>query len=628
MLKYILSIFIILVLYNVTCCQNKADSLLKIITSSKNDTLKVNTYYALFETFINNNADKAITYNKKGLELSKKINFLNGEAKAYNNFGITLIRQSKYDSALIFHNQALVIYSSISNLIGSAKVNSDMSVVYWRKGDFKTSMAYQIKALNIYEKLNNYEGISYGYNFLGILNSELYKYEPAINYYLKAIEIRLEHNDELQLGSTYMNIGVLYGELKRDSLAFNYFNKSLEIHKKYNNLWSIPMVYASIADLHNVNNNYKEAVNNYLYAIKSQKNLVDSNTLASLYIDLGNTYTSLKEYTLAEKYIKEGTAILQSVGDNNGVLSGYNNLSKLYKKQEKYELAYNYFILYSDLKDSIAGSDEKKYISELETKYETEKKDLEIINSKSQLNLLAEKSKQKTTTAIAIITSLILFFFLFFSRFKNKKNKQLIQQENEASLKIIQSEQTERMRIARELHDGIGQKLTVLKMYASVKEDENKKQIELLDNTITEVRGISHNLMPEIINLGLVTAVKDLCSKINEVGTIQCVFNYNESKPLKFATNIELSIYRIIQEVLNNMIKHANAKTINVSFVVTSNNLKINIADDGVGFDTKKIHTSSGIGWSNIITRAKIINANLYVNSNNKGTNIVLNINL
>ena len=184
------------------------------------------------------------------------------------------------------------------------------------------------------------------------------------------------------------------------------------------------------------------------------------------------------------------------------------------------------------------------------------------------------------------------------------------------------------MRIARELHDGIGQKLTVLKMYASVNEIENKKQIDLLDSTISEVRGISHNLMPEIINLGLVPAVKDLCSKINEVGTIQCVFNYEETQPLKFATNIELSIYRIVQEVFNNMIKHANAKQILVSFVVTGNNLRINIADDGVGFDTQKIYTSSGIGWSNIITRAKIINANLDVNSNSKGTNIVLNINI
>lgn len=136
-------------------------------------------------------------------------------------------------------------------------------------------------------------------------------------------------------------------------------------------------------------------------------------------------------------------------------------------------------------------------------------------------------------------------------------------------------------------------------------------------------------MLPEIINLGLIPAIKDLCEKINSSGTISCIYELDEaSKSIMFAKDIELSIYRIVQEVLNNMLKHAKAKQISVIFTTIGNNLKINITDDGVGFDTKKIHTSKGIGWSNIITRAKIIKANLDINSSDKGTSIVLNINI
>lgn len=569
--------------------------------------------------------DSAIVYGNKAKELALQLNDSTLLAQVYSDIGSIYLGSGNLVPAKTNYTACYKIRERLGDNIGLAKCNVNLAGIYQKENKLQIAADMYIKCLKIFKE-NNLK--SYTSNALSNLAQVLVKTgnaKQALQYSKEAVAFQKDNNETISLTMSYVTLGNIYIALGDSVNAIKNYNNSLALAKKTGN------TQAASAALNNLS---------LIAASKMETKKLDSLILQSDSVSqiMGNYYAEHvkevakgKSLLLKEKFLEAKVCFFTalksySIKDYNprALLDAYSGLIEA-NGYMGYGDSVSYYVGKSlVLQKEVLENEVGIQINDLEIKYQTKEKESTIV-------LQNEKLKQRTNliiliSLIACLTAVVSY--LLFSRFKNKKNKQLIEQENEASLKIIQSEQTERMRIARELHDGIGQKLTVLKMYASVNETENKKQIDLLDSTITEVRGISHNLMPEIINLGLIPAVKDLCSKINEVGTIKCVFNYDETQPLKFATNIELSIYRIVQEVLNNMIKHANAKQIIVSFVVTDINLKISIADDGVGFDTKKIYTSSGIGWSNIITRARIINANLDVNSNNKGTNIVLNINI
>ncbi len=545
--------------------------------------------------------------------IAKKINCQSCEADMQYIEGIYLKYNGKSDLAMKKWFESLAYYKSVGNEKRELAVLSAIAREYLDLKQFDKAKEYLLDIIERKIILKDESGLSQSYNTLANVYVDTKNYNEGLTYYNKALSIGTKRRDTLGLAYTYNNLARSYSKQKNFKDANKYWQSSYDLFNKTTDAYGIAMI---------------------------------TNNMAYINGELGNQDKAIEFAKKAVVYSTEHDIQVE-------LMRAHGNLFDAYFEKKDYDNAYAEHEAMIKLKEEQFSKDIASATAEAEQKYNAkiQKDSIALLNYDKKVNtLLLQEQNEKITQRnylILLITMITILIgtvsYLLFMRLKNKKNKQLQEQENEASLKIIQSEQTERMRIARELHDGIGQKLTVLKMYASVNETENNtstggtvsssnrsvtKQIELLDSTINEVRGISHNLMPEIINLGLVPAVKDLCAKINEVGTINCVFNYDETQPLKFATNIELSIYRIVQEVLNNMIKHANAKQITVSFSVINTNLKISIADDGVGFDTKKIYTSSGIGWSNIITRARIINANLDVNSNNKGTNIVLNINI
>ncbi|RZL44237.1 MAG: hypothetical protein EOP00_20635 [Pedobacter sp.] len=200
-----------------------------------------------------------------------------------------------------------------------------------------------------------------------------------------------------------------------------------------------------------------------------------------------------------------------------------------------------------------------------------------------------------------------------------------------ATKSVFEGEQNERIRIARDLHDGIGQMLSVVKMNVSTLNPADKTvegTLNLVDKTITELRAISHNLIPEALNFGLFAALEDICQKINEAGKTQVALNVGEEiNDIQLTQQNKLSIYRIVQEVLNNMIKHANASYISIDIKKANENMLIAIKDNGDGFDTSKIDDSKGIGWKNISARVHLMDGDMNIKSEKLiGTQIEISI--
>ncbi len=244
-------------------------------------------------------------------------------------------------------------------------------------------------------------------------------------------------------------------------------------------------------------------------------------------------------------------------------------------------------------------------------------------------------------TAWFIVSAIVLGLLFMVVTVRYYFRRQVRTQTHEFSLKqsarmnaIIETEERERKRIAEELHDGLGQLLSTARLNISAVDsplpDKDaqlwKNSLALLDEACSEVRTISHNMMPgALIRSGLIEAVNDLADKINDSGKIQVVFNTELEQ--RFPETVEIAVYRIVQEILNNMIRHSGADQITIDMKIVNARLQLHIADNGRSFDVSTIATSEGIGWKNIYSRVEILNGEIDVKSEKgKGTSVFLSV--
>ncbi|MBC7413071.1 MAG: hypothetical protein H7331_11540 [Bacteroidia bacterium] len=534
--------------------------------------------------------------------------------------GGLFLRQSNYEKALYNYNLAEKQLINVPNTdTFLIKTYNGISNCYKWKANHTAAIVFALKAKKIAEQLAVEKFI------LGI-NTNLAQLYLLTNKDSDALVLL---NEGAKRGTASVRLIAMhslanyYGEQGYIDSALSIDNKAMQIGEEHKLLLS--PIYNNKALCFVEKKNIDSALF-YLkksYTIdslnKHRKNMAANTELLANIYELGGN--DIKAELTYKKALKEFSLI----GSKKNTVGVFMMLKKLAVKRHYWQQAYAYNDSANTILKQIDNANIANNIALLNIDYETEKKNATITQQ-------AETLANKNNTIVLLLAIVLLVSVLAWYAYKNYTTKIILKlqhQQQNAALQIIAAEQKERMRIAQELHDGIGQKLTVLKMYASVDETKNTLQLNLLNDTISEVRSISHKMMPEIINLGLVTALRDLCEKINVAKLVTCSFTIDEaSQKLKLASDTELSIYRIVQEVLNNMLKHAQAKKISIKISTQVSTLSIVIIDDGIGFNTKAIHTSSGIGWDNIITRAKIIKATVDVASSAKGTNIILNINL
>ena len=289
-------------------------------------------------------------------------------------------------------------------------------------------------------------------------------------------------------------------------------------------------------------------------------------------------------------------------------------------------------------RDSLFAAQTADRTAQYRTLYETEKKERENLIKDTQLK--NERQLRSILTGVFILGLLLLslIFYLLYNRNRYRQKaeaEKLLTEEKVLRLKeIIQAEEKERERIARELHDGVGHLLSSAKLNLSVIEEQNDENIravetsmKIIDEALTETRTISHNLMPSALTeLGFEAAINQLVRKINQSGKILVEW-HNKAEGLLLTDTTATAVYRIVQEVLNNMLKHSGADTIRIHLKNEKDVLDLTMQDNGNGFDVNEVKSSAGIGWKNIFTRAEMIQAHINIHSAlNEGTTVQLKI--
>jgi signal transduction histidine kinase len=480
----------------------------------------------------------------------------------------------------------------------------DVANIYYQLKDNKSAMEYAIKAQNLAVKNNDDRTLANAYNTLGVICHETGKSKEAVSYYSKAQKLKNKTGDILGQINTMINISMIYQEN-------NEYNKALEILDT-------------------------------IVALSLQSGSQQS--LANAYSNQGVVYTCLNQFEKANASFIKSYNIFSSIGALNYMVELAKKIGINYERLHDYKNAALFYSNLSAMKDSLFQLEMTKNLAEMKTSYETEKKEAENIrltreNEIQFLKLQTEK-KVRQNTVISIISGsvfIILLLLLLFVRFRLRKKAEMEKKETEQQKlrfkAVIEAEEKERIRIAKDLHDGLGQLLSTARINVAGLEGEVKKEDEvllnnslrLIDDAVKEVRSISHNMMPAtLIEFGLIKAVQNLADRINQAG-LMTINLFIGDVPEKFEQSTEIALYRIIQEVLNNMIKHSNARNILIELRKDNSRILLKIKDDGKGFDVKEINRSQGIGWKNIFSRLSIINGNIDIQSQ-PGAGTVINI--
>jgi signal transduction histidine kinase len=648
MKKLILVIFLAPIL---AVAQNKmvTDSLVKILRVAKADTQQVNVLVKLAGLYTNAEANKGLAYANKAMALSRQIKFKKGEADAFFYRGLTLVNILKSDSAKADFAKATAIYRSINDLNGLAQVYNEMGRMLRTEGKLADCITYFQQAAALYERLNDLDGsadclvlLANNYNLLNL-------FDKALAMYQKSYDLRIKLNSKVKaaqslagIGLTYRNKQLYSGGDKNFKLAISYMLKARQAFIKAGHRLNIALIDKETGITYLYQDDYKNALI-YLLEAEARFNKLDyKRELGSLYKGIGRSYMYLKEYPQAKAYLEKGLAASIAEKYQQHIMESYEFLYNYYKLVGNANMSLAYHEKWMDAKDSLTARANFNKLSELTTKYETEKKEqqIDLLNKENTIQKLSIASRNKT---IGIIAGLFLlsgiFGALFYNRNKLKQRAllqvQQLKQQEVLTKAIVDAEENERKRIASDLHDGVGQLFSAVKMnltglFARVEMDKEEDRflaentMALVDESCKEVRTISHQMMPNmLLRSGIASDLKNFIEKI-DADSLQVTLEAAGFKN-KLESNVETMLYRVIQETINNVIKHARATRLDIILNRSATGINAMIADNGVGFDVDKIGTFTGIGLKNMATRVEYMKGRIrYDSAPGEGT--VVNI--
>lgn len=580
--------------------------------------------------------------------LSKLLNYQSGIRGAYIRIGSVLMTKGFHDSALIYINNAISISKSMGNNRKIANAYLLKSIIYGAKALQDSAFKAIYQALHYSQLANDSNTTAQIYNALGGLHTDFKDFGKSHLNYSIALKMAENLNNETIQADALIGIGTVFYRSQNPKEALSYYLRAESIFKENNddvgyaqNLNNIALCYGHLKQVN-------KALYYYSKALKLYKQLGMQGEEANLYYNIASLYFDLKNPQKAIEFLYIALPMAKKTRELEKVSFCYQKLAEAYSMLGNYKMAYTYQLQYTALSDSIMSEEKISSISEMQTKYATTQKEQQII-------LLDEQGKTRkaqrnfffAVTIVFVLGFCILGFYYIQRQKLAKKNEQLAQQDiasllSEQEIKsynaMIVGQEEERQRIASDLHDRLGSMLSTIKLlYSSlnikelVADEEDKEQYEkannLLDDACVEVRKISHNLSTGMVmSFGLVAALDELCESINKSKRIKCkLLAYGMDERLD--NKMEIGIYRMVQELFNNILKHAKAQNITVQLNRLDNGLNLTIEDDGIGFDVEEKKKAGGLGLKNLASRAAKLKGTYLVDSHpGKGTISIIEI--
>jgi len=501
----------------------------------------------------------------------------------------SILNENNYPLALEKYLLTLQVAETEGEHLAMAMAQKNVAVCFYYMRDWQGALKWYYQYLNTVETFGLDSLLANAYYIVGAMYIEAAMVDSAEKYSFRAVELMREAGDHAQLSRTYSTLAQLYLSTSDDTTKMV---QMMENAEKYADL-SGSSLMAGFAATKRFN---------YYFGVT-------------------------KDYRKALEYVSRAEAYYLETGNREAILNAYSGKAQCLIMLRD-TAALGYYNKWLAFKDSILNAEKMASTIRYETLYETQKKETALLQQR-QLLQEEQRTGRFYKAASAIVALLMLSLFLMFRQRQRHRTELLLKEQNEKAVKeIFHAEQKERIRIARDLHDSIGQKLSVMRMLLSGNRGSTdlQKVSDFMDETAAEVRSISHNLIPEILNFGLMKAIEALADRINSTENVKVRFEVDEAmKDVKLSEQKELSVYRTVQEILSNIVRHSQAEKVDISVRADPQSVQIIIEDNGIGFDTEAIDASQGLGWKNIFARVKLMDGQLKVHSQkNSGSRFIL----
>lgn len=599
------------------------------------DTALVKAYNELVWQYRTVNATKAIEYGSKSVELSRRLQFSTGLAQAYNDLSIVYLDRGSFDTALNYLNRALQIRRRLGDSLGAAKAFNKIGIVHQKAGAFDKALDAQLAALRLFEHAKNDQGISFSLNNIAILQQNLRRYDEAIRYGKESVRIKEKTGDKKGLAQSYVNLGNVYLLKEQAGEAEDYFKRAIELSRQIGDKEYLASALNNLSRLYIKTSRHTQGLAGALESYKLREELGDKKGMVSSLNNSALIYLTLRKLDSAEGHLTVAMAMAKGEESCKPELPElYESASKLYEAKGDTARALRMHKLFAAHKDSLFSTELGRQFAELQTRFETLKKEEQIRRQKYEI-------ERKNYTIGAVVSLTLLATLLGISYYRRGRLKQraqmqaaLLAQQEAATRAVIEAEEAERQRIAKDLHDGVGQMMSAAKMnlvaFSKSRPADDGTEMEniisLVDDSCRELRAVSHNMMPNALLKGsLAAALREFLTKVD--GRALRVNLYTEGLDERLDATIETVLYRVIQECVNNVIKHASASLLDVSVVRDSGGIDVTIEDDGQGFDPLSAQHAEGLGMKNIRTRVEYLKGNVEVDSApGRGTVIAIHI--
>ncbi len=631
----------------------KTDSLLRII-KSKNDTAVVSAYAGLSNVYyFKGMQDSAIYYSRLGITLSKKnknyqlTRLLLATARCY-------YMKSINDSAQLYLDEVKPVFEKEST-DNKLMYNTILASLYLDESRTEEALQLFINSANILEQPEN-KHLKYKlfntYANIGQTFLHEKQYSKAEEYLNKAMQVREYAEDKSQFIAIYNKYFIIYTNTNELDKAKIVMDSAMALTKEVNNLEFKQSVYVNHGRLYELRSEYQKAKEYYLIGLKLTDSINNNSYRSRILNNLSSVSKSLKQMADAEKFAVDALRFAKEINSFEDLNYAYANLKLAEMHKGNYKLALVYAELEFAYADSLSSTTSKENVRQLEAKYKTEKKekeiaDLTLTKTANELALVKRNRLMLIGGLVAISVLLVLGLLYRNSKQKNliaqKENnyqqeqiKFLERQQQVVSLQsMVNGQETERTRIAKDLHDGLGGLFSTVKMHFSTLQHDQQelqtnplfsKSYELINTASEEVRRIAHNMMPEVLlKMGVVQATQELCNSISAGKLLKVAMqSYGMEKRLNAST--EIMLFRIIQELLNNIIKHAQASEAIVQFNREGNRLSVTVEDNGRGFNMKESDEKISAGLSSVKSRVQYLNGQLSIDSQNEiGTTVLMN---
>jgi len=612
---------------------------------SQKDSTRVKELLDLAYTYEKTSLDSSIyTYNKAE-KLAENIKYWIGAGRAASYAGIVFSDYGMNDSAIAYHKKSIPLYEKANYDDGVASSLVNLGNVYQFKGDYDKSTDYYFQGIEKYEEMKDTVRLIYAYGNFASLFTDFKIFDKSKYYQTKALNFSYKLHDSSSIGYLLNDLGSTYLNLQeKDSALFN-FNKAEKIALKLNDVELEYYINNNLCDFHINEQNYSQALKYARIAYKKAMEIKKPYSECHVLNTLGLLHLKLNEVDSAHYYTKKALKIGSEINAKEFLMDGYRTLNQIYYKQNNFQEAYKALDLYNTYRDSVVGQQKQEYISKLEQQYQVKNKDNEILKQKltiEQSEAMLQKKINQSGLYLVGLGILLFTSFLFWYRHRQRQKLHMqtidiLNKEKElASLEaLIEGEDMERSRIAKDLHDSVNGNLSAIKHNLSsiskehLKTDDNEVlniAIEMLDSACDQIRNISHDLVPPSLqNYGLIEALEQYINRVNSLALVEISFqHFGTLYPMTKKT--ETMIYHAIQELISNVVKHSKAKKALVQINANLNVLHLTVEDDGVGYDVNKVN--HGLGLQNIRSRVEFLEAEMDIKSDRNGTSVTIDINL